>query len=122
MFVDCSLPGSSVHATLQARALEWVVILFSRGIFPTQGLDLGLPHCRQILYHLSHQGNPLGRSFSKLIFFPLSLLSPLPGENLPHSFISRFRPCGSRRPVCLRVQCLLGGKGLKFKFLLPEPP
>ena len=28
------------------------------GIFPTQGLNLGLPHCRQILYHLSHQGSP----------------------------------------------------------------
>ena len=25
-------------------------------IFPTQGLNLGLPHCRQILYHLNHQG------------------------------------------------------------------
>ena len=27
-------------------------------IFPTQGLNQGLPHCRQILYHLSHQGSP----------------------------------------------------------------
>ena len=26
-------------------------------IFPTQGLNLGLPHCRQMLYHLSHQGS-----------------------------------------------------------------
>ena len=24
-------------------------------IFPTQGLNPGLPHCRQMLYHLSHQ-------------------------------------------------------------------
>ena len=29
-----------------------------QGIFPTQELNLGLLHCRQILYHLSHQGNP----------------------------------------------------------------
>ena len=29
-----------------------------QGIFPTQGLNLGLLHCRQILYHLSHQGSP----------------------------------------------------------------
>ena len=28
-----------------------------QGIFPTQGSNLGLPHCRQILYHLSHQGS-----------------------------------------------------------------
>ena len=29
-----------------------------QGIFPTQGLNPGLPHCRQILYQLSHQENP----------------------------------------------------------------
>ena len=27
-------------------------------IFPTQGSNLGLPHCRQTLYHLNHQGSP----------------------------------------------------------------
>ena len=29
-----------------------------QGIFPTQELNLGLPHCRQILYQLSHKGSP----------------------------------------------------------------
>ena len=29
-----------------------------QGIFPTQGLNPGLPHCRQTLYLLSHQGSP----------------------------------------------------------------
>ena len=29
-----------------------------QGIFPTQGLNPGLPHCRQILYQLSHKGRP----------------------------------------------------------------
>ena len=29
-----------------------------QGIFPTQGSNVGLPHFRQILYHLSHQGSP----------------------------------------------------------------
>ena len=33
--------GVDCHALLQ-------------GIFPTQGSNPGLPHCRQILYHLSH--------------------------------------------------------------------
>ena len=28
-----------------------------QGIFPTQGLNPGLPHCRQILYQLSHTGS-----------------------------------------------------------------
>ena len=30
---------------------------FLQGIFPTQGLNLGLSHCRQTLYRLSHQGS-----------------------------------------------------------------
>ena len=29
--LDCSLPGSFVQGILQARILEWVAILFSRG-------------------------------------------------------------------------------------------
>ena len=29
-----------------------------QGIFPTQGSNPGLLHCRWILYHLSHQGSP----------------------------------------------------------------
>ena len=29
--VDCSPPGSSVHAILQARILKWVAVLFCRG-------------------------------------------------------------------------------------------
>ena len=41
---------------LQARILEWVALL--QGIFQTQGLNPGLPPCRQILYSLSHQGCP----------------------------------------------------------------
>ena len=41
----------------QARVLEWVAISFSRRIVPTQGSNLGLLHCRQMLYHLSHQGS-----------------------------------------------------------------
>ena len=28
-----------------------------QGIFPTQGSNSGLPHCRQILYHVSHWGS-----------------------------------------------------------------
>ena len=30
-----------------------------QGIFPTQGRNLGLLHCRQILYRLSYQGSPI---------------------------------------------------------------
>ena len=40
-----------------ARILEWVAVSSSRGFFPTQGSNPGLPLCRRILYHLSHQGS-----------------------------------------------------------------
>ena len=33
-------------------------LLLLQGIFPTQGSNLGLPPCRQILYQLSHKGSP----------------------------------------------------------------
>ena len=55
---DYSLPGSSVHGILQARTLEWVTIPFSRGLSPHRDQKPGLPHWRQILYRLSHQGSP----------------------------------------------------------------
>ena len=47
----CSLPGSSVHGDSPGNALL-------QGIFPTQGWNPGLPHCRLILYHLSLRGSP----------------------------------------------------------------
>ena len=47
--MDCNQPGSSVHVILQARILEWVAIPFSRGSSWTNGLNLGLLHCGQIL-------------------------------------------------------------------------
>ena len=43
---------------LQARILQWVSLSLLQGIFPTQGSNPGLLHCRQILYQLSHQGSP----------------------------------------------------------------
>ena len=44
--MDCSPPGSSVYGILQARILEWVAIAFSRRIFPNEGSNPGLSHCR----------------------------------------------------------------------------
>ena len=73
--VGSSVPGSSVHGIFQVRVLEGVAISFSRGsswswnfpgksirvgihFLPTQGSNSGLPHCGQMLYHLSHLGSP----------------------------------------------------------------
>ena len=53
-----ALPCSSIYGILQGRVLEWVAISFSRGFSRPRDMNLGLPHCRQMLYLLSHQGIP----------------------------------------------------------------
>ena len=54
--MDYSSPDSSM---VFSRQEYWSGLPFpSPWIFPTQGSNLGFLHCRQILYHLSHQGSP----------------------------------------------------------------
>ena len=53
-------------AILQARTLEWAALSLLHGIFPTQGSNSGLLHCRWILYRLSLKGSPsICRDLSK---------------------------------------------------------
>ena len=54
----CNPRDYTVRGILQARILEWLVFSLLQGIFPSQGLNPGLPHCRRILYQLSHKGSP----------------------------------------------------------------
>ena len=54
----CDPNDYTAHGILQARIPEWVAFSLLQGIFPTQGLNPGLPHCGQILYQLSHKGSP----------------------------------------------------------------
>ena len=57
----CNTMDYTVHGILQVRVLEWVLkgsLSLLQGIFPTQGSNPGPPHCRQILYQLSHKGSP----------------------------------------------------------------
>ena len=41
-----------------------------QGIFSTPGSDLGLPHCRWVLYYLSHLGSPYDPAIPPLGIFP----------------------------------------------------
>ena len=43
-------PWNSLEPNTGAGSLSLLL-----GVFPTQGSNLGLPHCRQILYQLSHK-------------------------------------------------------------------
>ena len=63
--MDCSLPGSSVRGILKATVGVGCYFLL-QGIFLTQGSNLGLPHCRQMLYFLRHQGSHKNITFLKL--------------------------------------------------------
>ena len=71
--------GAGSHALLQ-------------GIFPTQGSNLGLLHCRQILYCLSHQGRPL-------LFFIYNWLNKWPKKK--KHFQRKIGPLLSRELVQL---------------------
>ena len=53
----CDPVHYTVYGILQARILECDSLSLLQGIFPTQGSNPGLPHCRLILYQLSHQGS-----------------------------------------------------------------
>ena len=54
--VACQAPLSM--EILQAKNTGVGCHALLQGISLTQGLNLSLPHCRWILYHLSHQGSP----------------------------------------------------------------
>ena len=56
--MDGGPPGSSVHGDSPGKNTGVGCHALLQGVFPTQGLNPGLPHCGQIIYQLSHQGNP----------------------------------------------------------------
>ena len=53
-----SLPGSSVHGDSLGKNSGVGSHALLQGIFQPRDRTLGLLHCREILYHLSHQGSP----------------------------------------------------------------
>ena len=66
----------SPHAILnRSRILEWVAIPFSRGSSLTQGLNLGLSHCRQISL-----SEPAGKCQSSLIILEWAVFPPISSE------------------------------------------
>ena len=53
--MNCSPPGSSVHGDSPSKNIGVSCHALFQGIFSSKGLNPGLPHCRWILYHLSHK-------------------------------------------------------------------
>ena len=57
-------PDPSKHGISQASILEWVVISFSRRIFPTQGSNPCLLHWQANSLPLSHLGSAVDKKFN----------------------------------------------------------
>ena len=86
-----------------------------QGIFPTQGLNPGLPHCRQTLYCLSHQGSP--KDESKEGYNSMSMV--FWGNDFPYTAIAfvfkkifYFGMEGTCTPMADSCQCM--AKPLQF--------
>ena len=56
--MDCSLSGSLRPWYFPGKSAGVDCLFLLQGIFPTQESNSGVPHCRQTLYRLSHQGSP----------------------------------------------------------------
>ena len=54
--MDCSLPGSSIHGTFQARVLEWGAIAFSGGIVRDNEINSLHPISDDLITGLLFQG------------------------------------------------------------------
>ena len=75
---DCNPPCSSVHGDSQGKNTGVGCHALLQRIFPTQRSNPGLPHCRQILYHLRYQGSP---RMLEWVAYPFSR-GPNPGIRL----------------------------------------
>ena len=99
--LDCSPPGS-IHGDSPGKNTGVGCHALLQGIFPTQGSNPGLPHCRHVVYHLSHQGSP------RILEWVGSHV-PSPGE-LPNPGIKPGSP--TLQAACLPAK--LSGKPLNM--------
>ena len=64
-YMDCSLPGYSIHGIFQARILEWIAIP-SPGDLPNPGIKLGFLALQEDALPSEPPGKP--SNISKLIY------------------------------------------------------
>ena len=95
-----------------------------QGIFPTQGSNPGLPHCRQILCQLSHTGSP---RILEWVAYPFSSGSSQPRNRTRVSGIAGgfFTNWASREAwvafdfalldICMSHGCLQSGLSWRFQ-------
>ena len=84
--VDYSHPGTSAHGDSPGKNTGEGCHAFLQGIVPTQRLNPGLLHGRQLLYRLSHQGRP---RILERVAYPFSRGFSPPGNQI-FSIAGRF--------------------------------
>ena len=112
--IDCSPPGFSVHRDSSGESTGVGSLSRLQRIFPTQGSNPGLPHCRRILYHQSHQGilNSFKTVKGMLLvgwfpFEPKHLICGSLKENKDHLSLIRNSPDRVLLHIGLSVCCSL---------------
>ena len=101
-----SLPGCSVHGHFLGKNTGVVCHALLQGIFPTQGSNQGLPHCKWILYHLSHQGSPF--RFLPCLFIGWQVICFLHWIILHCLYVPQFIHLPSERHLgCFHVSAIM---------------
>ena len=100
--MDCSLPDSARDSPGRNTGVGCHALL--QGIFPTQGLNPGLPQCWRTVYHLSHQRSP---RVLEWISYPFSSESYWPRSWTRVSCIEGrfFTKWGTREAQCRLMSC-----------------
>ena len=119
-------PGSSVHGNSLGKNTRVGCHALLQGIFPTQGSNPDLLHCRRILYQLSHQGRPrilewVAYPFSKGSSWPRIKpgSSALQVDSLPAELLGK--PINSKQIntscdftwLCTQITLSLHGSGIQ---------
>ena len=124
--MDCSLPGSSVHEILQARINGVGCHFLLQGIFPTQELNPGLLHCRQIFSQLSYKGNPhnaLDSGYTivnKREFYPSRHSSLTMDDKKTSKAILLNYICYVKHPECIALCMVLTIQRRLMKYSCPQ--
>ena len=112
----CSPPGSYVCVESPGRNTGVGYHALFQGIFPNQGSNPALPHCRRILYHLSHQGSP---RILEWVTYPFSRGSSWPRNWTRISCIAGrfFTSWATREALIYNSVCIL----IPISLFIPSP-
>ena len=115
--MDCSLLGSSVHGDSPGKNTGVGCHALLQGIFPTQRLNPDLRPCRQILYHLSHQGS----SPYAIWFSPVQSLSRVRLFATPWTAARQASLSINKSWSLLKLMCIESGDAIQSSHPLSSP-